>query len=221
MLPYVWGNTEKTIFLGPSPIDLGSTYHALDYLRLSPLNPQKFALRTHLKAEFPSDESRDDKSSWFVLHKLTEGQRYEVRVCWAATQPTMFRLEAYELETVSSAPELASELSAYASTLPTNADNHITTYSQTTEPGMKDSVLLLRIVATAHFYTTNQTLMKNVPPVFVDIILDPFIFNVFPRSLLYTVTYIIMVTIVSWFAGKWISSWVCLMATEPTKQKYQ
>ncbi len=86
ILPYVWGNTEKTIFLGPSPVDLKSkTYPTLDYLRLARLNPDKFTVRTHLKAEFPGSGLRRGTPSWFVLHNLTEGQRYEVRVCWAAT----------------------------------------------------------------------------------------------------------------------------------------
>lgn len=81
--------------------------------------------------------------------------------------------------------------------------------------------MLLRIIATADFYTTNHTLMKDAPPIFVDIILDPFILNVLPRSLLPTVIYIVAVAIVSRFVGKWISSWVRQIAIEPTKQKFQ
>ncbi|KAI0112031.1 hypothetical protein GGR51DRAFT_557212 [Nemania sp. FL0031] len=221
LIPYVWGNTEKTIFLGPSSIKIESTYPTLEYSRLIPLNPDNFAIRTHLKAEFPSDEARHGKPSWFVLRNLNEGQRYEVRVCWAATQPTEFTLEAYDLQTVFRTPELASELSAFAATRQANMEHNVALSSQRLELGVKESILLLRIVVAADFYTTNHTLMKNIPPVFVDIILDPFILNVLPRSLLYTVTYIILVTIVSWFTGKWISSWVCLIAAEPTKQKYQ
>lgn len=133
----------------------------------------------------------------------------------------MFRLEVHELETVFRTPELASELSSYASTPQVDMKNTVAISSRTSEPDMGDSVLLLRITAAADFYTPNQTLMRNVPPTFVDIILDPFIFNILPRSLLYTVTYIIAVTIVSWLASRRISSWVCLIATEPTKHKYQ
>jgi hypothetical protein len=84
LLPCVWGNTEKTIFLGPSPIDIQSTYPQLNILHLAPLNPDNFTIRTHLKAGFPN-EFGDGEPSWFVLHNLTAGQRYEVRVCWAAT----------------------------------------------------------------------------------------------------------------------------------------
>lgn len=82
-----------------------------------------------------------------------------------------------------------------------------------------DSVLLLRILATADFYTTNHTLMKNVPPVFVDIILDPFMWNLLPRSLLPTVAYIVAVAIISWFVGTRVSSSVGQMAAEPKEEK--
>ncbi|KAI3317492.1 hypothetical protein HD806DRAFT_514752 [Xylariaceae sp. AK1471] len=211
LLPYVWGNTEKTIFLGPSPVDIQSTYPQLNTLQLGPLNPDNFTIRTHLHAIFPN-EFRDGEPSWFILHNLTEGQRYEVRVCWAATQPTAFRLETYELETVFTIPELHAEL--YESKLSLKPVSW-----QTYEPGIKDSVLFLRILAAADFYTTNHTLMKDVPPVFVDIILDPFILNVLPRSLLPTVAYIIVVAIVSWFVGSWISSRVRQTTAEPEQEK--
>ncbi|KAI0445533.1 hypothetical protein F4803DRAFT_548050 [Xylaria telfairii] len=213
-LPYVWANTEKTIFLGPSPVDIESTYPALGHLRVASLSPQHFTLRTHLEVESPGTELKHGKASWIVIHNLTENQRYE--------QPTSFRLETYELETVFKAPELAAELSAYANTRQSNMNNHVPMpSSQTLELGMDSSVLLLRIIAAADFYTTNHTLMKDAPPIFVDIILDPFILNVLPRSLLPTVIYIVAVAIVSRFVGKWISSWVRQIAIEPTKQKFQ
>lgn len=46
--------------------------------------------------------------------------------------------------------------------------------------------------------------MENVPPVHVDIILDPFIFNVFPRSLLPTAAYILTLAVVSWVISRFI-----------------
>ncbi|KAI1825350.1 hypothetical protein F4861DRAFT_538035 [Xylaria intraflava] len=218
MLPYVRGNTEKVIFLGPSPANIESTYPTLDYSRLDHLSPTNFTIRTHLKAEFPQNGSRRGKSSWFVLHNLNEGQRYEVRVCWPATQPTAFRLEAYELDAVFSTPDLTSDLAEYASTLQSNTKDHAIS-SQALETYRKHPVMLLRVLAAADFYTTNHTLMENVPPVHVDIIMDPFISNILPRSLIPTVAYIIVVAIVSWFMGNWISSWVCQIAAQPTKQK--
>jgi hypothetical protein len=53
----------------------------------------------------------------------------------------------------------------------------------------------------------NNTLMNHVPLVFVDIILDPYIFNVFPRSLVSTAAYIVLLAIGSWYLSKYISKW--------------
>jgi ethanolamine transporter EutH len=69
------------------------------------------------------------------------------------------------------------------------------------------STLFLQIFAAADYYTTNKTLMEQVPPVFVDIILDPYLFNVFPRSLVPTAVYIVLLAIGSWFLSKHISQW--------------
>lgn len=66
----------------------------------------------------------------------------------------------------------------------------------------KPSVLFLRVFAAADYYTLDQSLMENVPPVLVDIILDPYIFNVFPTSLLPTAGYILVVALASWFLSE-------------------
>jgi hypothetical protein len=77
--------------------------------------------------------------------------------------------------------------------------------------------LFLQIFAAADYYTTNKTLMDNVPPVYVDIILDPFIFNVLPRSLLPTVAYIILLAIGGWYISGYISKWLHQLAREPAE----
>lgn len=74
------------------------------------------------------------------------------------------------------------------------------------------SVLLLQILATADYYTTNRTLMDHVPPVFVDIILDPYILNIFPRSLVSTGVHLSIVAISSWFLAKYIAKWLQMIA---------
>ena len=48
--------------------------------------------------------------------------------------------------------------------------------------------------------------MQDVPPVLVDIILDPFLLNVFPRSLVRTAGWITVVTAVAAVVGRWIVS---------------
>jgi hypothetical protein len=70
------------------------------------------------------------------------------------------------------------------------------------------SVLLLHVQAAADYYTMNQTLMGNVPPVLVEIILDPYIFNAIPRSLVPTIGYIVVLVAGSWFLAKYISGWI-------------
>jgi hypothetical protein len=67
----------------------------------------------------------------------------------------------------------------------------------------------------------NNTLMNHVPLVFVDIILDPYIFNVFPRSLVSTAAYIVLLAIGSWYLSKYISKWFQNLAQyniEPEKK---
>jgi hypothetical protein len=81
----VFSNTEKTIFLGPSEAQIRVEYRTSEYLKLEALSPQQWFLRTHIPAEFPSNASKYGQASWYLLHGLQEGQRYEVRICWAAT----------------------------------------------------------------------------------------------------------------------------------------
>lgn len=82
------------------------------------------------------------------------------------------------------------------------------------------STLFLQIYAKADYYTMNQTLMENVPPVFVDIILDPYIFNIIPRSLVPTAAYIILLAVGSWYLSRVIMEWICSIGTDqPNKKK--
>ncbi|KAI0598729.1 hypothetical protein F4775DRAFT_170424 [Biscogniauxia sp. FL1348] len=231
----VRANTEKAIFLGPPSVDIPPAHYTsgsnsnsiLDNLHVQVLTPDHHALRTHLEAQFPGNSSHHGKPTWLILDDLTEGQRYEVRVCWAATQPTAFRVNTFELQTVLETPELLSELSRFSSTrLQLNK-----AHDEIQEPGSakpsgaalrserKASLLFLQILAAADYYTMNSTLMQHVPPVHVDIILDPFIFNLLPRSLVPTVAYIIAVALVSWFTAQRISTWIRHVAVEPIQGK--
>lgn len=81
----VWGNTEKVIFLAPSSLQIPVEHPTLEDLQLEALSPQQWSLRTHTAAEFPTNASKYGTESWYLLHSLQEGQRYEVRICWAAT----------------------------------------------------------------------------------------------------------------------------------------
>ncbi|KAI0392523.1 hypothetical protein F5Y17DRAFT_355068 [Xylariaceae sp. FL0594] len=215
---YALGNTEKVIFLGPPPVDPAFAYPSADYTHLPALDPGNNLIRVYLEAEPPVRISKGGKPSWFILRNLTESQRYEVRICWAATQPTTFKLEVHELETLARVPELLSELSEYALSLHRDVPDG-TVSSQGMMGGEKQPIMFLRILTVADFYTQNRTLMSNAPPALVDIIMDPFILNVLPQSLVPTVAYISAVATASWFAGNLVSSWICIFTEPGSKRK--
>jgi hypothetical protein len=60
------------------------------------------------------------------------------------------------------------------------------------------SLLFLRVRAAADFYSTNRTLMLHPTTVAVDIILDPYLFNILPRSLAPNIFLVIVVAICAW-----------------------
>ncbi|KAI2632272.1 hypothetical protein GGR54DRAFT_635038 [Hypoxylon sp. NC1633] len=220
----VYANTEKAIFLGPPTVNIPSAHPTLNDLHLDTLTPSNWAIRTHLEAQFPNISSPHGKATWLILDGLTEGQRYEVRVCWAATQPTAFEINTYELQIVFETPELISELSEYSwSRQPPENDSE-------SQPKLDDnvraldserdaSILFLQILAAADYYTMDEKLMSSVSPVYVDIILDPFFLNVLPRSLLPTVAYITAVAFASWFVARYISNRIRCAAAEANHGK--
>lgn len=62
------------------------------------------------------------------------------------------------------------------------------------QPGTTEtSLLFLQIYAAADYFSLNETLMQHVPSVHVDIILDPYLLNAFPKSLLPTAGFITLV----------------------------
>lgn len=83
----VLGNVEKAIFLGPEPVDIHNPQQQpnIDSLRLEVLSPLNTQLRRQLSASFPSSTSPKGTEAWFLLDRLRPKQRYEVRICWAAT----------------------------------------------------------------------------------------------------------------------------------------
>lgn len=81
----VLANTEKVIFLGPGTLNVPMEHPTLEDLHLDALSPQHHSLRTHIQAEFPAEDSKYGQATWYLLQRLKAGQRYEVRICWAAT----------------------------------------------------------------------------------------------------------------------------------------
>ncbi|KAI1099630.1 hypothetical protein F4804DRAFT_337045 [Jackrogersella minutella] len=224
LIATVYANTEKAIFLGPPTVNIPSAHPTLEDLHVDTLTPTNGAIRTHLEAQFPNIPSPHGKATWLILDELTEGQRYEVRVCWAATEPTEFKITTYELQAVFESPGLISELSEYSWSRQSRGGDHESQSKSPSNPRAPNSereasVLFLQILAAADYYTMNKTLMAHVPSVHVDIILDPFLLGVLPHSLLPTVGYIIAVAIASWFIARHISMWICNLGAEAYREK--
>ena len=97
-------------------------------------------------------------------------------------------------------------LNAYSASRQSEAP--LTPKSSSSREREETSILLLRILAAADYFTTDAALMSNVPPVDVDIILDPFLLNALPRSLAGTACYIVIVAVVAFFLARRIASWI-------------
>ncbi|GKT49889.1 uncharacterized protein ColSpa_10070 [Colletotrichum spaethianum] len=203
-------NTEKVIFVGPETVNVPTMPPTLEDLRLDVLTPDDWTKRLDLKASFPTGDTPSGTTTWLLLDRLTHGQRYELRVCWAATQPTAFTLDVFELPTVWDTPELISSLATYAFSRQPEKDSPDVgdTTSQRKKHEHETSLLFLRVLAAADYFTDNTTLMAQVEPVSVDLILDPFLLNALPRSLLPTVGYVVVVAILAWFLSRRILVWI-------------
>ncbi|KAF2397233.1 hypothetical protein EJ06DRAFT_454058, partial [Trichodelitschia bisporula] len=191
----VAANTEKTIFLAPQIYPNPVSPRDIDDLCLPAISPQASTLHTALSVAFPTSSQPRGASSWYLLDALRSGQRYELRVCWVATQPTEFYLRTFTLDDILDTPELLSTVVAYSESRlsPSCPENPITRTKN------KDgAVLFLQVQSSADFFTNNRTLMNNTPLVGVDLILDPYLLNIFPSSLLPTAGFITVVGIGSW-----------------------
>ncbi|OQD83689.1 hypothetical protein PENANT_c015G05231 [Penicillium antarcticum] len=211
----VHANVEKNIFLAPPETTIPSEQPDLDDLGLERLSPQNPIVRTRLNASFPTTDAPNGVESWFFLENLNPGQRYEVR------QPTSFTLSTYPLNQTISNKTLLSSLSIYTNARLASLDNELQSNSiqrHTIRPPSKkggndpldpsptsDSVLFLRIHAAADYFSTDAALMRDVPAVAVDVILDPFLMNVFPRSLVPTALWILAVALLAAVVSKWVA----------------
>lgn len=131
-------------------------------------------------------------------------------------QPTSFDLTTYPLSATIEDASLLSSLSLFSSYRLATLDSRLQANTiprrasvlgdGTPDAGpTADSVLFLHIQTAADYFSHEQSLMENVPPVTVDLILDPFLLNVFPRSLVPTAGWIGVVTVVAIFVARWVS----------------
>lgn len=209
----VKANVEKTIFLGPSPVTPPNAHPTLHDLPLHVLSPSDSILSTQLPVHFPAESLPRGLESWYLLRDLEEGRRYEVRLCWPATQPTDFWLDTYTLSQLYHTPPLLHSLARHSGQRQ-DAKSQIIPSAQAGTSTTPRSILFLRVQAAASYYSTNRTLMESPPPVHVDLILDSFILNVLPQSLGPVAIYISAVAIGAWFLSGYIYRWLLSVASE-------
>ncbi|KAH7347929.1 hypothetical protein B0T11DRAFT_343981 [Plectosphaerella cucumerina] len=223
----VQANTEKTIFKAPPVINMPTQPPTLDSLGLDILTPDVSSLRTRVQANFPDEASPGGPATWLLLYNLTASQRYEMRVCWAATQPTSFTLDTYELDEVFETPELITSLAVYSQIrhlTPDGVAGKATPPIQLDRHGHGDiqaSVLFLRILAKADYFSDDEARMSLVEPVNVDLILDPYVLNVLPRSLAPTAAYITAVAALAVFLSQYVRSRIHGPSVVPVAKKSQ
>ncbi|OAQ97012.1 hypothetical protein LLEC1_05515 [Akanthomyces lecanii] len=198
-------NADKIIFTGPEPV----TY---------PLaSPSLLRRIFHDDADPAAQGTPPGHASWFMLDGLTPGQRYELRVCWAAIEPTEFTMDVHELDAVWTMPNLMLSLYNYSSSRQAEAEKQ-TPRVHRPSAASKDakertaSLLLLRVHAAADYFSHHTELMRSPPPVLVDLILDPYLFNVVPESLLLTAGYIAVVAVATLFLAQWIARRMTIIA---------
>ncbi|KAF2734044.1 hypothetical protein EJ04DRAFT_399168, partial [Polyplosphaeria fusca] len=212
-------NVEKTIFLGPSPLALDNDVRpGLSDLRLPTLAPAANpVLERRIAVQFPSATAPRGRESWYLLHGLESGRRYEVRICWPATQPTDFWLDTFPISHVFDAPDLIASLAAYSEQRQQSVQEEGELLSEQ-QPPISPSTLFLRIQAAASFYSSNKTLMEHPPLVDADIttVLDPYLWNILPRSLAPTVAYICAVAPLVWLLSGFIYRFLLSVAADST-----
>ncbi len=115
-------------------------------------------------------------------------------------------MDVFDLQTVMSTPDLRKSVEDYVHT--TRLRPGSPAPSGQKEGENLTSLRLLRVIASADYYTDKTELMRNPPPVLVDIILDPFLYNVLPRSLLPTGLYIVAIAIATGFVARWMVAYL-------------
>jgi hypothetical protein len=120
-------------------------------------------------------------------------------------QPTAFRLATHTISDAFNDEHLITQLGSYSEERQSSAcepqdgaysDHHPT------------SMLFLAIDAAADYHSSNKTLMKFPPDVKVDIILDPYVLGLLPRSLLPTVVYVVCVAIMAYYMSGHIYAYI-------------
>ena len=221
LIHHAVANVEKTLFVAPTAEPLPQDA-SIDNLLLTRLSDQHPSVRTSINASFPTAESPKGTETWLLMEGLLPQKRYEVRICWLATvgsvlvvqtcadssqQPTSFWLFTHSVNKVFETPELLMSLSAYSYARHerlTAVDRQSLQLRKPDFIATDSTFLFLQIFAAADYFSLNETLMKTVPPVAADVILDPYVLNILPKSLVPIGLYLLLIATGSWFLSVWI-----------------
>jgi hypothetical protein len=133
------------------------------------------------------------------------------------------------MDAVFSAPELLSSLTAYSNirheTIQPEEMQAIRSRVRLKEPSLSSPStfsLFLQIHAAADYFTLNKTMMDDVPPVQVDVILDPYLLNIFPKTLIPTAGYLVVIAATGWFlSGSVIKYLLRPLAAPPESSEHK
>ena len=124
-------------------------------------------------------------------------------------QPTSFWLHTHSIDHVFGNADLITSLSGYPYARHDQLSSEDIISLQARKPpkstAAPTTTLFLQVFAMADYYSLDTDLMEHVPPVAVDVILDPFILNVLPRSLLPTGLYLVLIAVGAWLLSGWVS----------------
>ncbi|KAF8423643.1 hypothetical protein EV426DRAFT_574480 [Tirmania nivea] len=214
-IPSAVANVEKVIFVPSDSRPLQFTLNP-NSLRLSPDGPRLYTV-LDLNANTTGSErngggdggggrvgeEREESSTWVVLEKVIPGKRYEVRIVWAATEPAEFELGVFTaVEAVEAGMGAGAEGSVIRGGEEGGKDGE-------KEGGLKSSqgtVMYLRVLAKKDRY--------NPDPVAVELVLDPFIWNILPESLLHIGAIVVLVAGAAWWAGAMVDRWLSMVALQ-------
>ena len=203
-------NVEKTIFKTQKSARPISAFNHITS-QLGRLSPSQTALQNTIEVSSPLQSTQDQgTASWLLLDGLEEDRRYEARVCWLATQPTSFSLQTLEPVEVLESETLFSSLKSYAN----SSERHFLSVP----PALDSHSLFLRISAKADYHSSSANLVSQPPPVHTEIILDPFVFNLLPRSLIPHSISIVSLSLLAWLLSGIIWRSVLRPATPKSKR---
>lgn len=217
-LPSAIANVEKVIFLLNPPPDppLQLTRILSNLLRLNPNSP-RLSTTLDLTTNITGRErdaggnggiGEGESTIWAVLEKLILGKRYEVRIIWAATEPAKFELEVFTAVEVG---EMGVEGLVIQGEEKGGKEEGKEEANNGALGSSQGIVMYLRVLAKKDPY--------NPDPVKIELILDPFLWNILPESLLCIGVVVVLVAGAAWWVSGRVERWLSMVARQQRREK--